>query len=57
MTMDDRKTSSAEALSNCLLTQYKLCASGLALGVVYSLKSKKGIVPVVGLGVVGMFLI
>lgn len=50
---DETKESPAEALANCLLAQYKLCASGLAIGVAYSLKTKKGIIPVVGLGVAG----
>jgi hypothetical protein len=50
---DDTKETPAEALANCLLAQYKFCAGGLAAGVAFSLKAKKGIIPVVGLGVAG----
>jgi hypothetical protein len=53
MGYNTKDESPAEALANCLLAQYKLCASGLAVGVAYSLKTKKGIIPVVGLGVAG----
>mmetsp|Transcript_2871 Transcript_2871/g.8399 ORF Transcript_2871/g.8399 Transcript_2871/m.8399 type:complete len:95 (-) Transcript_2871:898-1182(-) len=54
---DERGTSASvdpsEALSQCLLSQYKYCVGGLAAGVAYSVPSKRGIVPVMAAGVAG----
>ena len=36
-----------------LLSQYRLCAAGLGLGTAYSLKYKKGLVPMIAAGAVG----
>lgn len=45
----------ATALSNCLLDQYRFCASGAGLGVAYSLSRtpKGGLVPLVVGGALG----
>ena len=36
-----------------MLSQYRLCAAGIGLGTAYSLKYKKGLVPMVAAGAVG----
>jgi hypothetical protein len=36
-----------------LLSQYHFCAGGVGLGVAYSLKYKKGLIPMVAAGVGG----
>mmetsp|Transcript_3640 Transcript_3640/g.5023 ORF Transcript_3640/g.5023 Transcript_3640/m.5023 type:complete len:95 (-) Transcript_3640:135-419(-) len=44
----------SEALSNCILSQYRLCAAGLGLGTAYGLKySKRALIPMAVGGVVG----
>mmetsp|Transcript_15063 Transcript_15063/g.22560 ORF Transcript_15063/g.22560 Transcript_15063/m.22560 type:complete len:92 (-) Transcript_15063:456-731(-) len=42
-----------EALSNCLLSQYRFCAGGVLGGAAYGIKAKKGVVPMVIAGVAG----
>jgi hypothetical protein len=44
---------SNEDFSNCLLSQYRLCISGLGLGTAYGLKYSKGKLPMVVGGVAG----
>ncbi|VEU37262.1 unnamed protein product [Pseudo-nitzschia multistriata] len=41
------------SLTDCLLSQYRLCAAGIGLGTAYSLKFKKGLVPMIAAGAVG----
>lgn len=41
------------SLADCLLSQYRLCAAGVGLGTAYSLKYKKGLVPMIAAGAVG----
>eukprot|EP00429_Kryptoperidinium_foliaceum_P005585 CAMPEP_0176020756 /NCGR_PEP_ID=MMETSP0120_2-20121206/10063_1 /TAXON_ID=160619 /ORGANISM="Kryptoperidinium foliaceum, Strain CCMP 1326" /LENGTH=95 /DNA_ID=CAMNT_0017353859 /DNA_START=222 /DNA_END=506 /DNA_ORIENTATION=- len=41
------------ALTNCLLSQYRFCAAGVGLGTAYALKYKKGIIPMVAAGAIG----
>ncbi len=36
-----------------LLSQYRLCAAGIGLGTAYSLRYKKGLVPMVAAGAIG----
>jgi len=43
----------AEALSNCLLSQYTFCLGGVLGGAAYGIKAKKGLVPMVVAGVAG----
>lgn len=43
----------AEALSTCLLSQYRLCAGGVLAGAAYGIKYRKGIMPMVAAGVSG----
>jgi hypothetical protein len=38
---------------NSLLSQYRLCAAGIGLGTAYSLRYKKGLVPMVAAGAIG----
>jgi hypothetical protein len=42
---------SSEILS--LLSQYRLCAAGIGLGTAYSLRYKKGVIPMVAAGAIG----
>jgi len=42
-----------ESLTGCLLAQYRLCAAGIGFGTAYSLKYKKGLVPMIAAGAVG----
>ncbi|KAG7351250.1 hypothetical protein IV203_010610 [Nitzschia inconspicua] len=42
-----------KTLTDCLLSQYRLCAAGIGLGTAYSLRYKKGFVPMVAAGAVG----
>jgi len=41
------------SFTDCLLSQYRLCAAGIGLGTAYSLKFKKGLVPMIAAGAVG----
>eukprot|EP00533_Pseudo-nitzschia_delicatissima_P015074 CAMPEP_0197276910 /NCGR_PEP_ID=MMETSP1432-20130617/16174_1 /TAXON_ID=44447 /ORGANISM="Pseudo-nitzschia delicatissima, Strain UNC1205" /LENGTH=102 /DNA_ID=CAMNT_0042743033 /DNA_START=51 /DNA_END=359 /DNA_ORIENTATION=+ len=41
------------SLTDCLLSQYRLCAAGIGLGTAYSLKYKKGLAPMIAAGAVG----
>ena len=36
-----------------MLSQYRMCAAGIGLGTAYSLKYKKGLVPMIAAGAVG----
>jgi hypothetical protein len=36
-----------------LLSQYRLCAAGIGLGTAYTLKYKKGLVPMIAAGAIG----
>jgi len=49
----DRLEAGKESLADCLLSQYRLCAAGIGLGTAYSLKYKKGLVPMIAAGAVG----
>lgn len=40
-------------MTSSLLSQYRLCAAGVAMGTAYSLKYKKGLVPMIAAGAVG----
>jgi hypothetical protein len=39
--------------TNSLLSQYRLTASGIGLGTAYSLKYKKGLIPMIAAGATG----
>jgi len=41
------------SLTDCLLSQYRLCAAGIGLGTAYSLRFKKGLVPMIAAGALG----
>eukprot|EP00537_Pseudo-nitzschia_pungens_P012401 CAMPEP_0172395616 /NCGR_PEP_ID=MMETSP1061-20121228/20635_1 /TAXON_ID=37318 /ORGANISM="Pseudo-nitzschia pungens, Strain cf. pungens" /LENGTH=118 /DNA_ID=CAMNT_0013127257 /DNA_START=116 /DNA_END=472 /DNA_ORIENTATION=+ len=41
------------SLTDCLLSQYRFCAAGIGLGTAYSLKLKKGLVPMIAAGALG----
>lgn len=43
----------SEALSRCLLTQFKFCAAGVGLGGYYGAKAKAGVAPMIAAGVAG----
>mmetsp|Transcript_15738 Transcript_15738/g.17377 ORF Transcript_15738/g.17377 Transcript_15738/m.17377 type:complete len:118 (+) Transcript_15738:69-422(+) len=43
----------ALTLTDCLLSQYRLCAVGIGSGTVYTLKYKKGLIPMIAAGAVG----
>mmetsp|Transcript_5437 Transcript_5437/g.6949 ORF Transcript_5437/g.6949 Transcript_5437/m.6949 type:complete len:87 (-) Transcript_5437:286-546(-) len=45
----------SEALTNCLLSQYRFCAGGVGLGAAYGIKYSKGPLPMVTAGVMGTF--
>mmetsp|Transcript_8917 Transcript_8917/g.16230 ORF Transcript_8917/g.16230 Transcript_8917/m.16230 type:complete len:80 (+) Transcript_8917:195-434(+) len=51
--MSEENPSPSAALSQCLLSQYRLCAAGLGLGAAYTIKYKKGALPFVVGGVIG----
>mmetsp|Transcript_53482 Transcript_53482/g.79870 ORF Transcript_53482/g.79870 Transcript_53482/m.79870 type:complete len:110 (-) Transcript_53482:617-946(-) len=53
----DESTSSQKtpgaALTDCLLSQYKVCATGVAAGTIYTLRNKKGLAPMLVAGAGG----
>jgi hypothetical protein len=49
----NNNVSESEALTNCLLSQWKFCAGGVGLGAAYAIKKSKGPIPMVAAGVAG----
>ena len=47
------RTYDTNSLTNSLLSQYRLTASGIGLGTAYSLKYKKGLIPMIAAGAIG----
>mmetsp|Transcript_8694 Transcript_8694/g.23491 ORF Transcript_8694/g.23491 Transcript_8694/m.23491 type:complete len:95 (-) Transcript_8694:12-296(-) len=42
-----------EKLTQCLLGQYRFCVGAVGLGTAYSLRYKKGLIPMIAAGAVG----
>eukprot|EP00551_Chaetoceros_affinis_P006586 CAMPEP_0203666130 /NCGR_PEP_ID=MMETSP0090-20130426/3215_1 /ASSEMBLY_ACC=CAM_ASM_001088 /TAXON_ID=426623 /ORGANISM="Chaetoceros affinis, Strain CCMP159" /LENGTH=85 /DNA_ID=CAMNT_0050529915 /DNA_START=53 /DNA_END=310 /DNA_ORIENTATION=- len=49
----DQQQSASEALTNCILSQYRFCAGGVGLGAAYAIKYSKGPMPMAMAGVAG----
>jgi len=52
--VDNKKVEDGSlTLTDCLLSQYRLCAVGIGSGTAYTLKYKKGLIPMIAAGAVG----